>query len=119
MEYSNLKLFAFGMVGMLFYILMKVKTINDKTVGKFKLKDFLSLEWPTIMLSLLVIFGAILGKTEVKSLESVSDYLGLGFAFIGYGGQSVLYYFFSRIEKKLKSGEDPTINKVEDKKSDS
>lgn len=111
MQYTNLMLLGFGILGMLLYILRKVKKINDASVGNFNFGHFLKLEWPSILSSLIVIIICIIAKTEVARLEAVSEYLGLGFVFIGYGGQSWIYSYLGKAEKKLNITEEDNTPK--------
>lgn len=101
-------LFGLQLLGILIHNLVKINEINKKTNGDFKPGYFFKMEWPTIFISLCIAIVAIIAKAEIKQLDVAGGYLGLGFVFIGYGGQSLLFKYFGRIEKKLKKEEEKT-----------
>lgn len=94
-------LFGLQLLGMLIHNLVKIREINAKTNGDFKAGLFFKMEWPSILISICIAIVAIIAKVEIKELDFAGGYLGLGFVFIGYGGQSLLFKYFGRIEKKL------------------
>ena len=107
MEYKDLTLFAFGLLGVLLHCLVQIKKLQK--AGKFiSVGHYLSAEWATIAISVVVNIVAIMCKHEVKSLDAAGTYLGLGFVTLGYMGQSILIAFMGNAEKKIKafSGDD-------------
>lgn len=101
MEYTNLILFLCGVLGIIIHNLIKIGEINKRENGNFKFKPFIRLEWPSIALSLFVVIVCLIAKQEIKKLEQVGEWLALFFVFTGYAGQSLVYKFFGRAEKKL------------------
>ena len=99
MEYTNYILFALGFLGILMHNLVKVESINRQTQGNFKIWPFIKLEWPSIFLSLCVVFVCLIAKSEIKQLEAVGSWLGLSFVAIGYMAQSLIYTFIGKVQK--------------------
>lgn len=102
MEYTNVMLILLGLFGVVVHNLFKINKINKSLNGNFKFGPFIALEWPSICISVCLVIVCVIAKVEIKKLDAVGEYLGLGFVFIGYGGQSFFYSFFGRAEKKIK-----------------
>lgn len=100
--YTNLILFALGLFGVLIHNLIKVETINRQSEGHFDFKKFISIEWPSIAISLSVVCVCLIAKHEIQQLEEVGNWLGLAFVTIGYTSQSIVYRYLGTAEKKIK-----------------
>jgi hypothetical protein len=99
MQYSNLILLGFGLGGVLVHNLVK---INDlKKNNTFKASAYFGMEWPSIMVSIIVVILAIMGKHEVAQLEQAGVWLGWAFTAIGYMGQSLFVKLMGRASKIL------------------
>jgi hypothetical protein len=102
MQYSNLFLFLLGFLGVLLHNLVKINEINkDPSKGTFSFKTYFSLEWASIMISLIVVFVCVIIKHDIKQLESAGKYLGAGFVALGYMAQSVLIAFMGKASKMI------------------
>jgi hypothetical protein len=102
MNYTNLVLFGLGLFGVLIHNLIKVDSINRQSEGHFDFKKFISIEWPSIGISLSVVCVCLIAKHEIKQLEEVGNWLGLAFVTIGYTAQSIVYRYLGTAEKKIK-----------------
>lgn len=94
-------LFALGILGILLHNLVELNKLNRKTVGNLKLKEYFKLEVFSILISVIVVFVAILVKAEVQQLEAVGKWLGLAFVAIGYMGQSILIFVMGKAGKHI------------------
>jgi len=101
MEYTNLILFAAGMLGVLTHTLMKIDKLNRKTNGAFNFNQFIKIEWASLMLSAIVVVVAIIARTEISQLKAIGSWLALGFYAIGLSAQSVAYFVKGKAEKNL------------------
>jgi len=99
MEYNDLVLFGFGAGGILIHSLLKIDDLKRK--GKFSAPTYLSMEWPSISISLIILLLCLMGKHEVSQLEQAGKWLGLAFTTIGYMGQSIFVKIMGRTSKKL------------------
>lgn len=102
MEYTNGILLLLGVLGIFTHFLIKINGINRRSKGNFQLKPFIKLEWPSFLISLIVVVVSLIAKQEVKQLKVAGAYLGLGFFAIGYMAQSILLSVMSKYEKQLK-----------------
>lgn len=102
MNYTNLVLLGLGVFGVLIHNLIKIDSINRQSEGHFNFKKFLTIEWPSILISLSVVCVCLIAKHEVKQLEEVGKWLGLAFVTIGYTAQSIVYKYLGTAEKKIK-----------------
>lgn len=108
MQYTPIILFLLGVLGILTHFLIKINGINRRSKGNFQLKPFIKLEWPSFLISLIVVVVALIVRSEVKQLKIAGAYLGLGFFAIGYMAQSILLAVMSKYEKQLSNKDDET-----------
>jgi hypothetical protein len=99
MNYTNLFLLSVLLLGIFAHNLVKIDSINRKTNGEFKLGPFLRLEWPSILLSVIIGIVCLMAKHEIKELEAAGKWLALSFFVIGYTAQSLLYKVMGKAEK--------------------
>jgi hypothetical protein len=105
MIYTNYMLLACGALGILAHCLVEVMKL--KRIGKFySYGQYLKEEVESILLSAVVVTLSIICKHEIKILEAAGMGLGIGFAAIGYAGQSVFVAWMGKIQKKLKDDND-------------
>lgn len=102
MQYTNYLLFGVGLLGILTHNLMKIDKLNRSANGKFNLRSFILLEWPSISISVIVLTVCLIARNEVKQLKAIGDWLGLGFYAIGLAAQSIAYYIKGKAEKETK-----------------
>lgn len=106
MDYTPVVLFALGILGILLHNLVELNKINRKTGGNAKIGNYIKLELYSILISILMVSSAVMVSQEIKQLESVGKWLGLGFIAIGYMGQSVLILFMGKAAKTIGIDED-------------
>lgn len=101
MDYTNLVLFALGLLGVLAHSFVELNKLNKASGGNAKIHEYLKMEKFSIIVSLIVVAVCLIAKKEVKQLEYVSDYLGLAFVAIGYMGQSLLVWGMGKASKQI------------------
>lgn len=99
MNYPNLTLFILGAFGILLHNLVEMNKLNKQPEYNFTIIKYLKAEIFSILISVGVVVVCIIAKAEIKQLENVSNWLGLGFVAIGYMGQSLLIKFIGKAEK--------------------
>lgn len=99
--YTNLILFALGMLGVFLHNLVSLNKINKETNGDAKLLQYLKIEVYSILISVVIVIVALIAKEEVAELHNLGTYLGLGFVGIGYMGQSILVWRMGRFAKSI------------------
>ena len=117
MTYRLYILFALGLLGILLHNLIKMDSLNRKSKGNLNLRQYLALEWISILISVVVVVVALIAQTEIKRLSVVDNYLGLAFVAIGYMAQSIVVSYMGKAEKFLQSDEN-TQSLVGDQPSD-
>lgn len=117
MTYTIYILFALGLLGILLHNLIKMDSLNRKSKGNLNLRQYLALEWISILISVVVVVVALIAQTEIKQLSVVGNYLGLAFVAIGYMAQSIVVSYMGKAEKFLQSDEN-TQSLVGDQPSD-
>jgi len=117
MTYTLYILFALGLLGILLHNLIKMDSLNRKSKGNLNLRQYLALEWISILISVVVVVVALIAQTEIKQLSVVGNYLGLAFVAIGYMAQSIVVSYMGKAEKFLQSDEN-TQSLVGDQPSD-
>lgn len=101
MNYTNLTLFGLGALGVLLHNLVELNKLNRASKGNLKIMQYLKLEVYSIIISLVVVVGCIIAKSEIAQLEHVGKLLGLGFIAIGYLGQSLLIFGMGKANKVI------------------
>lgn len=99
MEYTNLLLMALGGVGIALHNLIKLNDINKANDGNVNLLKYWKLERFSILISIIVVSGALIAKSEIAQLEQVGKFLGLAFVAIGYMAQSIVVKFMGKAQK--------------------
>lgn len=117
MTYTPYILFALGCLGILLHNLIKMDSLNRKSKGNLKLKQYFELEWVSILISIIVVFVALIAQSEIKQLSVVGNYLELAFVAIGYMAQSIVVSYMGKAEKFLQT-EDNSTSLVGDKPVD-
>jgi len=101
-DYNIAILVAFGLLGVVLHNLIKLDSINREAQGSVNLSKYWALERFSIIISVLVVFGAAMASQEIKELKLAGNYLGFGFAAIGYLAQSLLIKFMGKAAKSVK-----------------
>ena len=102
MEYTQLILFAMGIVGILLHNLVKLDSINRANDGVINLRKYLVQERFSILISIIVVGACVIASKEIKQLAIAGKYLALGYLAIGYVAQSLLVKFISIVQTKTK-----------------
>ena len=92
MEYTTLTLFAIGVLGILLHNLVELNKLNRAANGNLNLRQYIKLEWISVIISVIVVVVAIMIKHEIKQLEAAGKWLGLAFLSVGYMGQSLVIF---------------------------
>lgn len=98
-NYTNLVLFTFGMLGILLHNLVELNKLNKASNCTFKIKEYFKLEIFSILISIIVVIVCLFASTELKQIQILGKWLGLGFMAIGYMGQSLLIFFMGKVNK--------------------
>jgi len=111
MNYTNLTLLGLGVLGILLHNLVELNKLNKAKNGNLKIAEYLSVEYFSIIISLIVVFCCVIIKHEITQLEQAGKWIGLAFISIGYMGQSLLIFVMGKAHKTIdKSNEDSTNN---------
>jgi len=102
-NYTQAALLVFGIAGILLHNLIKLDTINKKEGPSFSFWKYLKTERFSILISLIIVAVAVVASQEIKQLELVGKWLGLGFLAIGYMGQSILVKYMGKASKAIGS----------------
>lgn len=101
MNYTNLILFALGIIGILLHNLVELNKLNKASVGNMSLVKYLKTEMYAIMVAVIMVCGALMVKQEITQLEAAGKWLGLAFVTIGYMGQSLLIFVMGKANKVI------------------
>lgn len=101
MNYTPFVLLLLNAFGILIHNLMKMDEINKKSVGNFKLKEYLKIEKFSIILSLCFGIVCVITSQEIKQLEQLGKWLGLAFVAIGYMAQSLVIKFGGKAQNLI------------------
>lgn len=99
MNYTNLTLIILGLTGILLHNLIKLNDINRANDGNVNIVKYWKLERFSILISVIVVIGALIAKSEISQLEQVGKWLGLSFVAIGYMAQSIVVKFMGKAQK--------------------
>lgn len=100
-NYTNTVLFLLGVLGILLHNLIEMNKINRANGGNINIAKYLKIERFTIIISLMVVFVAILIKQEIKQIEAAGKWMGIAFIAIGYMGQSLLIFAMGKAGKVI------------------
>ncbi len=101
MNYTPIALGVLGMLGVLLHNLVQMNKINKSNNGNINLIQYFKVEVFSILISVIVVFVCVMAEQEIKELEVVGKWLGLGFVAIGYMGQSLLVAWMGKAEKTM------------------
>lgn len=101
MNYTNITLFALGMLGILLHNLVELNKLNRSSGGNLNIKQYFKLEIFSILISFIIIIVALFIKREITQLEAAGKWLGLAFMTIGYMGQSLLIFVMGKANKVI------------------
>lgn len=99
MNYTTLTLSLLGMLGIIIHNLVKLNSLNRLNDGQINIGKYWALEKFSIFISICVIIVALIARAEIKQLENVGKWLGLGFVTLGYMAQSIVVTFMGRAQK--------------------
>lgn len=113
MNYNNVSLFALGMLGILLHAFFNINKLKktklpDGKMYDFKISEYFKLEWASMATSVCLLFICMMVKSEIKQLEAAGNWLGVGFASIGFMTQSIITSAVSGVQNKLGVKDDPT-----------
>lgn len=98
-SYTPLVLFGLGLLGILLHNLVELNKLNKASNCTFSIKQYLKLEVYSLIISIIVVFVAVIVTHEIKQLAGVEKWLGLAFMAIGYMGQSLLILVIGKANK--------------------
>lgn len=115
MTYTNLLLFALGLLGIIIHNLKNMNTINKASKGNINIWQYFKIEVYAILLSICLVIVCVIAKTEIKQLEFAGKWLGIGYVAIGFMAQSVVISFAGKSQKIIDAtfGNDTTPTKDE------
>lgn len=100
-NYTELTLFALGIMGVLLHNLVKMNELNKAPENNFTIAKYIMVERFSIIIAFIMVGASVLVSNEIKQLEQAGKWLGLGFLCIGYMGQSLLIKFIGKAEKVI------------------
>lgn len=118
MNYTNIILFLLGVLGMVLHNLVQLNKVNRASNGSINLWKYLRMEIYSILITVIMVFCAIIIKTEITQLEQAGKWLGLSFIAIGYMGQSLLIWLMGKAEKTI-GKTDSTVSNSDSQLGDS
>jgi hypothetical protein len=105
-----LECFAVALVGMALHTVLKLKSLQDKARKanvEFKIWQYFKNDWLSISASILtVILFLFFIDNITKWKPQATDYLTVGFGFLGYTGSDVASRLFSVVNKKINNAID-------------
>lgn len=105
-NYSNLSLFGLGVLGILLHAMFNINKLKktklpDGKMYDFKISEYFGLEWASMATSFILLIICMMVKSEIKQLEAAGNWLGVGFASIGFMSQSILAGVLTKVQNKL------------------
>jgi len=85
---------------------MKLNSLNREAKGNLNIVQYLNIEKFSILLSIVAVVVCLIVQQEIRQLERVGKWLGLGFFSIGYMAQSIIVKFAGQAKKILEEDED-------------
>ena len=102
MTYQPIMLLLFSVLGVVLHNLVKLNDLKKSNPeGHVNYGKYFTMEWISILISIIVCALAVWTSREIEKLQAVGDYLGLAFIAIGYMAQSILIKFMGKAEDKL------------------
>lgn len=117
-SWNSLDLLCLGFAGILLHILIKINTINRQMLGGFKYRDFLRLEWPSIMISIVTVLVAVFLRREIEQSEYATKYMGAVFFAVGILAQLIVYKFIGRAQSIIDSKKEDDKENSDNTKTD-
>lgn len=111
MNYTHLLLGTLGLLGVLLHNLIEMNKVNKASGGNINIKQYLKMEIFSILISIFVVVVSVIVSQEIKQLEQVGNWLGLGFFSIGYMGQSILIFAMGKASSMVGNVTDSTNDK--------
>lgn len=105
MELTTLNLFALGIAGILIHVLVDVNKINHSPDKNVTYKDYFKIEWAAICMAVILVGISVVVKSEIAELENAGNWLGIGFAGIGFMANSVITGFQNKAQKFIDATE--------------
>jgi hypothetical protein len=106
--------FLIGLLGIAFQTMIKIKLLNDKAKAAnvaFKVKDYFTQDYPTIILNLIVLCVCILSFDEIMKFKpAILDYVKFFYFFVGFTGAAIFNALLSNVNKKLMKTIDEKTN---------
>lgn len=100
-NYTEITLFALGIMGVLLHNLVKMNELNKAPENNFTIMKYIQVERFSIIIAFIMVGASVMVSHEIKQLEQAGKWLGLGFLCIGYMGQSLLIKFMGKAEKVI------------------
>lgn len=102
---DNAALYFCGFAGCLIAILIKIQQLKAKSKvanHAFSLKDYFSDDYPSIILSFVVVVVSVIAGDELLRFKpALVDYLKWFYVFVGFGGTVPLLAVFSVFNRKI------------------
>lgn len=106
--------FAIALIGMALQTALKMKSLQDKAKAAnviFKPSQYFADDWLSIVASLLTILMFLLFVDNILNWKpAVTDYVKIGFAFIGYTGSDIASRLFGVVNRKINNVIDEKTN---------
>lgn len=101
MNSQDLVLACASVLGVFAHNLVNIQKLNRSSPDGINMRKYVKMEWPTLLLSFTICAACLMAKNEIIQLQIAGNYLILGFFSIGYANQSILFFIFSLINKKI------------------
>lgn len=98
-------IFVISMLGMILQMLLKIKSIQEKAKKAnvtFSIKEYMIDDWVSHTISLVTIVMFMFFINEIINFNAiVSNYLKIGFAFVGYSSSDIASRVFSVVNRRV------------------